>query len=137
MKDRPEVSQAIARVRARASNSEGTKAMKVRIPQPSRVCGRANNSDPTDRFFARVRVRPLTRSVDVPWWQWPGERVLCGARRRSDGKPCMARSVPGKRRCKYHGGLSTGPRTFAGKATCTLNLPVRVSPANRRRSGSR
>jgi hypothetical protein len=24
--------------------------------------------------------------------------------------------VPGKRRCKFHGGLSTGPRTLAGRA---------------------
>ena len=38
-------------------------------------------------------------------------RIPCGARRRRDGLPCEALSVPGKRRCKWHGGLSTGPRS--------------------------
>ena len=54
----------------------------------------------------------------------PG-RVLCGARRRRDGQPCTALSVPGKRRCKWHGGCSTGPRTPEGKAAVTRNLPRR------------
>lgn len=33
----------------------------------------------------------------------------CGAKTRQ-GVPCKMKPVPGKRRCKYHGGLSTGPR---------------------------
>jgi hypothetical protein len=52
-------------------------------------------------------------------------RVPCGGRRRSDGQPCTALSVPGKRRCKWHGGCSTGPRTDEGKATVTANLQKR------------
>ena len=50
-------------------------------------------------------------------------RVVCGARRRRDGQPCEALSVPDKRRCKWHGGCSTGPRTAEGKAKCAVNLP--------------
>ncbi|MDA0990572.1 MAG: HGGxSTG domain-containing protein [Verrucomicrobia bacterium] len=34
----------------------------------------------------------------------------CGARTRS-GTPCKRFPVPGKRRCRMHGGLSTGPKT--------------------------
>ncbi len=49
-------------------------------------------------------------------------RVPCGARRRRDGQPCEALSVPGKRRCKWHGGCSTGPRTPEGKARALANL---------------
>ncbi|WP_082542696.1 HGGxSTG domain-containing protein [Rhodanobacter sp. Root561] len=49
-------------------------------------------------------------------------RVPCGARRRRDGHPCEALSVPGKRRCKWHGGCSTGPRTAEGKARVAANL---------------
>lgn len=49
-------------------------------------------------------------------------RVPCGARRRRDGLPCEALSVPGKRRCKWHGGASTGPRTAKGKAISLRNL---------------
>jgi hypothetical protein len=54
-------------------------------------------------------------------------RVPCGGRRRRDGQPCEALSVPGKRRCKWHGGFSTGPRTPEGIARVTANLPSRQS----------
>lgn len=43
------------------------------------------------------------------------ERPMCGAKTRQ-GKPCPKKVVPGKKRCRYHGGLSTGPRTDAGRA---------------------
>ena len=52
-------------------------------------------------------------------------RVPCRGKRRSDGKPCTALSVPGRRRCKWHGGCSTGPRTDEGKAKVAANLPGR------------
>jgi len=56
-------------------------------------------------------------------------RVVCGARRRRDGQLCEALGVPGKKRCKWHGGLSTGPKTPEGRARVTANLPGR--PENR------
>ena len=37
----------------------------------------------------------------------------CGARTRS-GSACRAPAVQGRRRCRLHGGLSTGPKTAAG-----------------------
>lgn len=49
-------------------------------------------------------------------------RVICGAKRRRDGQPCQALSVPGKRRCKWHGGASTGPRTDEGRTRSIKNL---------------
>ena len=49
-------------------------------------------------------------------------RVRCGAKRRRDGQPCEALSVPGKRRCKWHGGCSTGPRTPEGRARALARL---------------
>jgi len=51
-------------------------------------------------------------------------RPPCGARTRA-GTPCRARCVPGSERCRLHGGLSTGPKTQAGRE--------RISEANRRR----
>jgi hypothetical protein len=39
----------------------------------------------------------------------------CGARNRR-GLPCQAPAVRGKRRCRLHGGHSTGPRTLEGLA---------------------
>ena len=40
-------------------------------------------------------------------------RVVCEARTRK-GTPCRNKSEPGKRRCKFHGGKSTGARTPEG-----------------------
>lgn len=46
---------------------------------------------------------------DLPWI----ERPICAARTRA-GTPCLNRVVGGKRRCRLHGGLSTGARTKEG-----------------------
>ena len=47
------------------------------------------------------------------------DRPLCGARTRA-GRTCRAKVVPGKRRCRMHGGLSTGAKTAEGKAARRL-----------------
>ncbi len=47
----------------------------------------------------------------LPW----ADRPLCGARTRS-GSSCMKKAEAGRRRCRLHGGASTGPRTAEGKA---------------------
>jgi hypothetical protein len=49
-------------------------------------------------------------------------RVQCQAKRHRDGQPCQAKSEPGKRRCRFHGGRSTGPKTPEGKARALANL---------------
>lgn len=41
-------------------------------------------------------------------------RPLCGARTRRGGH-CQARAVNGRKRCRLHGGASTGPRTKEGR----------------------
>lgn len=38
----------------------------------------------------------------------------CGARTKRTGQPCRAPACRGKRRCRLHGGKSTGPRTVEG-----------------------
>ena len=45
----------------------------------------------------------------------------CGARRKRDGQPCAAKPLVNGR-CKYHGGMSTGPRTPTGRARALANL---------------
>nr|WP_299508788.1 HGGxSTG domain-containing protein [Cypionkella sp.] len=42
-------------------------------------------------------------------------RVICGAKTRKSGA-CRNKSEPGKRRCKFHGGKSTGAKTPGGLA---------------------
>jgi len=51
-------------------------------------------------------------------------RMTCGARTRK-GEPCRAKSEPGKRRCRFHGGMSTGPRSQEGRE--------RIAEAQRKR----
>lgn len=79
------------------------------------ACGhaRANDSEAIPDCLLRImaRVKPT-----------PPKRVTCGARRHRDGQPCQAKSEPGKRRCRFHGGRSTGPRTPEGRARALANL---------------
>ena len=48
----------------------------------------------------------------------------CGARCR-DGPPCRLKVEPWRDRCRLHGGLSTGPRTDAGKARLSASMAER------------
>ena len=48
----------------------------------------------------------------------------CGAKTRAGGR-CLVRAELGKRRCRFHGGRSTGPKTEAGRS--------RIAEAQRRR----
>ena len=44
-----------------------------------------------------------------------GLGVRCCAHARSTGNPCKAKAMPNGR-CKNHGGMSTGPKTLAGRS---------------------
>lgn len=46
--------------------------------------------------------------------------MMCGAKTRK-GTPCKQKAVYLNGRCKFHGGLSTGPRTAEGKRTSAKN----------------
>lgn len=69
-----------------------------------------------DRECERLKAKALEKQKR--------QRVLCGAKTRK-GHPCRNKSEPGRRRCKFHGGLSTGPKSPEGKA--------RIAEAQRRR----
>lgn len=47
--------------------------------------------------------------------------LTCGAKTRS-GTPCKLTSIYDNGRCKFHGGLSTGPTTDAGKRRVAANF---------------
>lgn len=63
-----------------------------------------------DRVLAGVQARSKVT-----------KRVICGARTQSD-RPCRGKSLPGKQRCKWHGGKSTGPKSAEGRAKALRNL---------------
>lgn len=69
-----------------------------------------------EKELERLRQRQQVRDAK--------QRVVCGAQTRK-GTPCRMKSEPGKRRCKFHGGLSTGPRTALGRQ--------RIAEAQRKR----
>lgn len=54
-------------------------------------------------------------AMRAKWAAGAGRRVRCEAMTRK-GTPCENMSEPGKRRCKFHGGMSTGPKTTEGIA---------------------
>jgi len=49
----------------------------------------------------------------------------CGAKTRA-GTPCKRRDLFRKGRCKLHGGMSTGPRSEAGKKRSSMNAKTRT-----------
>lgn len=103
-----------SRKRARA-NELGEMTDSAGIWRPVHTCANDFGMSPPWKsdYLARCKARDAAK------------RVVCGGRRRRDGQPCEALSLPGKRRCKWHGGCSTGPRTVEGKARVTANLRSR------------
>ena len=70
------------------------------------------NRRPNFGYFCaptRARNRHLQKPLQITY----GYR--CGAKTRK-GTKCRAKPVPGNRRCKFHGGMSTGPKTAEGRA---------------------
>lgn len=109
------------------AEATGINKRRVETPKTSAAAGvsrhfgpaRASNFGEAPGVPARIApVRSNKSGPSIAKWQ----RVPCGAKRRRDGQPCQALSVPGKHRCKWHGGCSTGPTTPEGKARALANL---------------
>jgi hypothetical protein len=75
-------------------------------------------------LMGRSRVADLKSSADDLTPNRRKGRRLCGAKTRTGGC-CQVRAEPGKARCRFHGGKSTGPKTEAGRN--------RIADAQRRR----
>jgi hypothetical protein len=104
-----------------------TRAKNSEFCQSKRAPARASNYGDAAELarFAGARAKD-----SGPIKQGSAPRVACGARRRRDGQPCQALSVPGRRRCRWHGGCSTGPKTEQGRSLARKNL-VQYRPPNR------
>jgi hypothetical protein len=71
----------------------------------------------------------LSQGRDTDGSEWPSfpdmaRDLRCGARTRA-GTPCLRRDLQSNGRCRLHGGLSTGPKTDAGRKRARANLAVR------------
>lgn len=109
----PILSVPCAQARANDSNHERPEFLPV-----SRARAGAYESHSSSGIKRPVRAPARAPASD----SGEKQRVVCAARRHRDGHPCEAKSEPGKRRCRFHGGRSTGPRTPVGKARALLNL---------------
>lgn len=58
--------------------------------------------------------------------------MVCGAKTKA-GRPCRRKDIYANGRCKFHGGLSTGPKTSGGKQRSSMNLPWRKKRSPRGR----
>lgn len=76
-----------------------------------------------ERARRAARVAGLIESS--PAWPMldhaPYTELRCGARTKRTGKPCPQKSIYLNSRCRWHGGLSTGPRTATGKSRSSIN----------------
>ena len=100
----------IAERSARAQESGGATGINAPI---AGVCAGAYESG-TAAKLAALEARQAAQATTL--------RVPCHAKRHRDGKPCQALSEPGRRRCRFHGGRSTGPRTPEGRERALRNL---------------
>ena len=78
-----------------------------------------------DRIFKEWVSRPMSGPLREPKFTFPPfpEELMgltCGAKTRAE-TPCKLTSLYANGRCKFHGGLSTGPKTEAGKKKSALN----------------
>lgn len=76
--------------------------------------GRANGPSPMELAEARALAAFEARLRERREEAARKRRVRCGAKTRK-GAPCRGLSEPGKRRCRFHGGRSTGPRSPEGR----------------------
>jgi len=77
--------------------------------QPGKIAGHA--PDLFRKQFAAKRITTETAARLEPGYVDP---KTCKARTRA-GTPCKMKAVHGKKRCRLHGGLSTGPKTAEGR----------------------
>ena len=126
------MAEAAPRIRALLQDwltSTRARGMGLSLPDNFRSIERARNGSYScggiDDEIEAVVARELSRIQERQAQRLARLRVACGAKTTRKGTPCRNMSEPGRRRCKHHGGMSTGPRTEEGKA--------RIAEAQRRR----
>lgn len=115
---RPSKFQAAATALAELAHREWLDGLAARRAA-WRICPATRHShrelacdDCQDRICHRMQAKGLDDAGQpLPF----NARPACEARTRA-GTACRKKVVPGKQRCRFHGGLSTGPKTAEGRA---------------------
>lgn len=71
---------------------------------------------PFDVLLEAAITHEFSRMLEKEAQRHARLRVICGAKTTRKGTPCRNMSEPGRKRCKFHGGRSTGPKTAEGRA---------------------
>lgn len=61
------------------------------------------------------------------------QKRFCAAHARSTGRPCQAKALSNGR-CRNHGGMSTGPKTEAGRRAIGAATQKRMALGQRQRA---
>ena len=77
-----------------------------------------------DLVFEEWKKRDYMGATNMPPFPEELRGITCGAKTRA-GTPCKQKDIYNNGRCKFHGGLSTGPRTKRGKRRASLNWKKR------------
>jgi len=109
-------------------NEKSNPMTSARRPELSDAVRARMSSEEVPDWLVRAMGRTENRTKQAV-------RITCGAARHRDGLPCQALSEPGKKRCRFHGGRSTGPRTPAGKARALANLRRGARPPSPAKDG--
>lgn len=76
--------------------------------------------------FYRLTAEYNAKGVDYCYRRYPEfpadlRDMTCGAKSKRTGQPCKSKVLYKNGRCKFHGGLSTGPTTQQGKQQSAAN----------------
>jgi hypothetical protein len=90
------------------------------VEDHERECGRIHNEWRNKPLSYPPQPVPSYPTVNYPPFPEECRDMICGAKTRA-GTPCKLTSIYDNGRCKFHGGLSTGPKTSEGKRRSALN----------------
>lgn len=79
-------------------------------------------------FIDTGQMPPPLVLPDYPEFPPECEGMTCGAKAKSSGQPCKSKEIHKNGRCKFHGGLSTGPKSTEGKLAALENLRLGREP---------
>ena len=106
------------------------KAFNKAIEEHEKECERIHTEWLNRPLSYRPQLPPSNPPTNYPPFPEECVGLRCGAKTRA-GTPCKLRSIYDNNRCKFHGGLSTGPKTLEGKKRSAMNG---FKPKNKRSS---
>ena len=97
------------------------KAFNKAVRDHEKECARIHNEWIHQPWSYLQQPAPRRPSTNYPPFPKECLGMTCGAKNRA-GTPCKLRSIYFKNGwCKFHGGLSTGPKTKRGKRRSAMN----------------